>query len=297
MKIEDVKNLPPLERFLYWIRERHNIYLRRKAGREKPWTDDEILRNYFFTNPYRENDKVTDIFRRSVRDPMRDDPRVLFATVAWRWFNYPPTGEILHRTSLLTEWNPERCLSLLRPIRDAGTQIFTGAFMINSPAGEPKLEAIVRRIDGVWKEREHLLAHWDDEVTMEGMHSALTTFDGLGGFMAYEVVCDLRYTYLLENAKDKETWCHVGPGARRGLYRTLGIDFPKGNNAAGCPRVLSEEDELKEMRKLLEICRTRLRGMPRFEMREIEHSLCEFDKYERLLWNDGRAKRTYPGGK
>ena len=32
-------------------------------------------------------------------------------------------------------------------------------------------------------------------------------------------------------------------------------------------------------------------------MREAEHICCEFDKYERALWEDGgRMKRRYPGG-
>ena len=43
MKIKEVKRLKPVDRLIYWIRERHNIYLRRKAGKPKPWTDDEIL--------------------------------------------------------------------------------------------------------------------------------------------------------------------------------------------------------------------------------------------------------------
>jgi hypothetical protein len=33
----------------------------------------------------------------------------------------------------------------------------------------------------------------------------------------------------------------------------------------------------------------------KFEMREVEHNLCEWDKAERLLWGDGRSKRRYNG--
>lgn len=294
MKIEQVKQLTPVERFLYWIRERHQIYLRRKIGKPKPWTDDEILQRYFFTNPYRENDRVTVWFREYIREPLRNDPRVLFATVAFRWFNLPETGEILHRLGLLTAWDSREVLEALRPLRDRGVKIFTGAYMINSPAGEPKLEAIVRRIDNVWKDAEHLSkVGWDSETTMQGVHETLTQYDGMGGFMAYEVVCDLRYTYLLENAPDKLTWCNPGPGCIRGLYR-LGEDTwsSKGNNSTSPPR---PRDWLERMRKLRKVCQCRLKSMPLFEMREVEHSLCEWDKYERALWGDGRLKRTYLG--
>lgn len=292
MKISKVKKLPPVERFLYWIRERYQIAFRRKAGKPKPWTDDEVLQRYFFTHPYREMDKTTVWFRENVRDPLRDDPRVLMATVIFRWFNLIDTGVFLKIRGLLTDWDPELALEKLGKRRSAGEKIFTGAFMINSPGGEPKLEAICRRITNVWERRNEILSY-GNRLTMEQYYKVLTRFDGLGGFMAYEIVCDLRYTYLLEDAPDKETWCHVGPGATRGLYRVLGIYFPKGNNASSPPKL---RNGLEEVRELLTTVVARLPAMPLFEMRELEHSLCEFDKYERLLWGDGKAKRTYPGG-
>lgn len=310
MKIEEVRKLAPLDRFCYWVRERHNIFLRRRAGKERPWTDDVILQNYFFTNPYRENDKVTTWFRENIREPLRNRPEVLFATVAFRWFNYIPTGKSLKsftvgkptsKFGMFERWHPSMVVKVLGGLRESGNQIFTGAFMINSPAGEPKLEAIVRRITTVWEDRKQLLGFFTDRRNWEGehlslkeAHGALMRYDGMGGFMAYEVVCDLRYTHLLENAADKLKWSNPGPGAVRGLCRLLGIDFEKGRNAHGfTPKVKFDFQE--ECRKLLAIVRRRLPKMPTFELREIEHSLCESDKYERLLWNDGRAKRRYAG--
>lgn len=295
MRIERVKNLSPLNRFLYWIKERHDIYLRRLEGRPKPWTDDEILQRFFFTNPYRENDKVTAWFRETIREPLRDRPSVLFATVAFRWFNLPETGKILWDLGLLTEWDTKRVLDVLRPIRDRGGKIFTGAFMINSPGGEPKLEAICRRIENVYKEEAELIRIFNEHEpspTMEEAHKVLTQFDGLGGFMAYEIVCDLRYTYLLENAPDKMTWCNPGPGAIRGLYRIAGEEIKNKSNSTSPPL---PKDWNERMARLLEVTQRRLSDMHPFEMREIEHSLCEYDKYSRALSGDGRMKRTYRG--
>jgi hypothetical protein len=294
MLVEDVRRLPPPERFLYWVRERHNVALRRRAGQPKPWTDDEVLRRYFFTHPYREWDRVTVWFRENVRDPLRDTPGVVFATICFRWFNLPETGRLLIDNGLLTDWDAGRTLAVLGKVRDGGGKVFTGAYMINSPGGERKLEAIVRRIDNVWRARGELEAAWDDGATMEGVHAGLTAFEGLGGFMAYEVVCDLRWTYFLERAADKMTWCHPGPGASRGLYRLAGEDWAsKGNNATSPPL---PKDWRTRMVGVLGLMRTRLRGMPAFEMRDAEHSLCEWDKHERALWGDGRLKRTYDGG-
>lgn len=297
MNLKDVAKLSPEERFTYWIKERHQIYLKRKTGKSPPWTDDEVLQNYFFTNPYRENDKTTVWFRENVREPMRDNPDVLLATVIFRWFNLIETGKILWNfgtdqdgvADLLTRWNSNLVLNYLGRERDKGNKIFTGAFMISSPGGEPKLEAICRRIDNVWKDRHDLIHSWHEGVMVEDMHRALCEYEGLGGFMAYEIVCDLRYTYLLEHATDIMTWCNPGPGCCRGLAR-INDQQIKSNSIPKLPN-----DWLHQMTELLKLCNQKLRKMPRFEMREIEHSLCEWDKYERIRLCEGPSKRKYNG--
>lgn len=309
MNVDYVKALPPISRFWYWIKERHQIHLKRKAGKPKPWTDDKVLQTKFFTNPYRENDKVTVWFRENIREPLRNDPRVLFATVAFRWFNLPQTAVWLmddtlasnpnpeshweYAGNLLTNWCPKEAMDRLGYHRERKAQIFTGAYMINSPGGEKKLEAIIRRVNNVWEKRDELLSDIvSGPTSLEWAHGCLTDFDGMGGFMAYEVVCDLRHTYLLEHATDKTTWCNPGPGAVRGLYRILGREFEKGNNSTSPP---VPADFLAQCARLLSLSQKMLPHMPAFEMREIEHSLCEWDKYERVLWGDGKSKRTFKG--
>lgn len=109
---------------MYWVAERHAIYLRRKAGEPKPWTDDPILQQFYFTNVYRELDKTTVWFRKNVREPLRDDLRVIFATAAFRWFNYIPTGEILRERGWLLNWNEADVVAELGARRDRGEQLF-----------------------------------------------------------------------------------------------------------------------------------------------------------------------------
>jgi hypothetical protein len=256
MNVEDVKKLSPLDRLCYFVRERHNIYLRRKAGKPKPWTEDPILRNHYFCNVYRELDKTTVWFRENVRDPLRHDPMVVLATIIFRWFNFIPTGELLLRHHLFTDWNPDLAEELLVGRRNEGKQVFTGAY---------------------WK-------------NMQTAHADLMRYEGLGGFMAYEIVCDLRYTDILDNASDRNTWCNPGPGAVRGLYRVLGRDFPKGDNSKHPP---TPKDWQLKTQELLAILQRRLKM--KCELREVEQICCEVDKYERLLWNDGRSKRRYNG--
>ena len=294
MLITKVEKLSPKERFLYWIEERHNIFLKKESGKPKPWTDDEVLQNYFFTNPFRENDKVTRWFAKSFRDRLDEDEMVelIFGTVCFRWFNYIPTGEILIKENLLKRWNLGRALRILKAVRDKGEQVFTGAFMINSRGGVGKLKNICERITNVWKDREGIADDISQENTLQAVHKILTRYEGLGGFMAYEVVTDLRHTFVLRDATDIMTWCNPGPGAIRGICRIEGIPFAKGNNASSPKKPQNILDLMNDLRKY---ANKNLPSLAPFEMRDIEHSLCEYDKYCRALEGDGRMKRTYQG--
>lgn len=299
MNTKEVKKMEPMDRFLYWCRERHRVYERKEKGMRKPWTDDEILQSYFFTNPYRENDKVTKWFRENIREPLAEKPDVLFATVAFRWFNLPKTVEVLngmttrgmYRHGLLQEWHEARAVRAIQKLWKEGP-VFSGAYMIkagNGPKG-CKIPSVCAAISNVWEERKELVALCRESRSLEVVTKRLAKFPHLGPFMSYEIVTDLRHTFLLRDAHDIMTWANPGPGAMRGLNRMSGRTLRGGKQGA---------DTLNEMRALLAVCNRKLpQSMPRFEMREVEHSLCEWDKYERLLQQDGmKAKRRYDGAK
>ena len=292
MEVSNVAKMQPLDRFVYWIRERHEVYMRRQKGLPKPWTDDEVLQSVFFTNPYRENDKTTVWFRDNVRNPMQHDPRVLDATVIFRWFNKIETGELLLARNLLQRWDQKVANTLLMKAAKAGP-VFTGAYMIKAGNGPPgcKVPNVCKSISAVLKDSERLVQVCRDDCRLEALWKELKEFPNLGPFMAYEIVCDLRYTDLLRNATDVETWCNIGPGARRGLARLQGTTR---YNERGKMVPLSDKGDIERVRQLMLTARKRLPGMT-FEMRDIEHSLCEFDKYERARLNDGRIKRLYRG--
>jgi hypothetical protein len=297
VKIELVKKLTPKERFIYWIKERHEIYLRRKAGQPKPWTDDLVLQTVFFTNPYRENDKTTVWFREHFRDEYKDDPRILFATICFRWFNLISTGEVLKESGLLLNWNEAKAVRTLSKIRDRKEAVFTGAYMIKSPEGLAKIEGISGCITNVWNDRKRLQQFSEDATTQEVVCDELDKYPFLGGFMGYEIVTDLTHTYYLRKAKDRMTWCNIGPGSSRGLMRMAGIVPP--NNRFGKQKRHNKvpPDWKARMIKLLSYTENQLGNyLPHTDMRLIEHSICEWDKYERALWGQGRLKRMYDGG-
>ena len=288
MRVEQVAKMPVIKRFLYWIKERHSIYLKRLEGESKPWTNDAVLQSYFFTNPYRENDKTTVWFRNNIRNQLQNEPSVLFSTICFRWFNYIPTGELLLKHYLTTKWGQAKAVRVLQQLTGLRKKVFTGAFMIMGAPGEDKVVTVCRRINAVWHDRHNLVNDAATWGTLYDAHERLMQYEGLGGFMAYEIVCDLRYTQWLHLATDKDTWCNPGPGARRGLNRIMGVPDSMLNHAI--PQRVWNKETAKLLKKVNRL------GLPKMEMREVEHSLCEFDKYERARTGQGgRIKRTYNG--
>ena len=172
--------------------------------------------------------------------------------------------------------------------------MFTGAYIItNQGLKLPKEEVVVDLfLEPVWRNSEDL-AKVAEQKSLRAMHKALGKLKGWGGggFMAYEAVTDMNYTPVLANAKDKMTWANAGPGAKRGLNRIH--DRPLTNGRA---------DWNQEMRKLL-LHKDYYVAMPQadddnIDMRCIEHSLCEWDKYERVRLGQGRprSKVSYNDG-
>ena len=123
---------------------------------------------------------------------------------------------------------------------------------------------------------------------------------GWGPFMAYEVVTDLRHTRYLRDAPDIYTWANAGPGAIRGLNRLYGREL------GAKPKPQQTNDEMIQL--MAELNALDERGFnetfgppqigsphagPRFEARDIEHTLCEFDKYERVRLGEGKMRSKY----
>ncbi len=133
------------------------------------------------------------------------------------------------------------------------------------------------------------LAEEEYDYSLEGAHRLFREQWCVGGFTAYELVTDLRHTILLRDAVDVDTWCHLGPGATRGLGRVFGGDVER----------FSQQRDQAEMltlaRRLLAHSRSARywpAEWPRWEMREVEHWLCEVSKYNVAL-EGGRMKRRY----
>lgn len=294
-----------VEHYFETARERYKIMLKRREDplSPPPWTDDYIFRSFRFCNVFREDDKVTCWLRPRVTEAAMGDA-LLGATALSRFINRIETMEFLgstnplRRADLWTNWHThgvptwaERMRERLRGV----APLVTGAYIVKTPDGMNKLEGVICIMSNLlphaaqiqrWVKREN--------PTLEEVHARLREFPYIGAFMAYEIVSDLRHT-LMQQATDINSWAAFGPGAARGLSRVFynGVGQFRYTAASGQREMRDHAEEL-----LIASRHSSLwpESWPSWEMREVEHWACEYDKYCRA-GKDGRGlKQRYRGG-
>ena len=284
------------ELFFYWVKERQAIHDKKEAGLPKPWTDDPILQNYKFCNVKREDDRVTVWIKNHWRDPCRGHPNMWFAMIVARLFNWPDTLDAIgfplsDFPQIKETWRN----TLKRRRDDIGLKIFTGAYLVSTNGvAMDKIDYVLDRIlTPIWERGCSPEELWNtaggvedtESLTLRDYWTHLTTFDGLGSFMAGQVVADLKYVDpVLEKAEDWMTFAPLGPGSIRGLNRFFGRLKEKP---------LKQEQglrELLEVQKRLEV----EHGIF-LPVHDIQNCMCESDKMIRLMRNEGKVRSKYEG--
>ncbi|QYW02145.1 alpha-glutamyl/putrescinyl thymine pyrophosphorylase [Stenotrophomonas phage Sonora] len=294
-----------------FMRARHNIYLKRVQGWPAPWTDDPILQVGRFCNIFRELDTVTKWIDENIRKPYADHPHLWFMLCIARYINWPPTLAKLVGTEAWPDredFSPEYMTACLEHIASTGEKVYTGAYMIRAESDPSKpwyswtkhryiAEIVLGRL---WEDRELWAIRLEPEPcpgnpahTLPALECVWNEFQapryvGWGPFMAYEVVTDLRHTRYLRTAPDIDTWANAGPGAIRGLNRLFGRDLNAQPKKAQTNREMFWY--MKELNGDPALWPAK---WPQLEMRDIEHSLCEFDKYERVRLGEGKMRSKY----
>ena len=282
-----------LDRYFYWLHERENIRIRKEErGDPPPWTDDPILQEFKFCQVFREDDRTTRWFRTHIRDPLQDKPEVMMATIIFRWFNLIETGRTLLEHNLHLEWDRKKAIEEI----SKQPKWVTGSYIIKTPNRMNKVTGVAECITHMWKDRQYLIdilekERQDHKSSLKSAWNWFKDYPYMGPFMSYEIVTDLRHTYLLEDATDIDRWANAGPGAMRGLNRLTGRPLKFTST------LHPWQDEMFDLFCIAK--EERLDGdyvFPdwfRFEMREIEGGLCEFDKYSRILKDEGRTRSIY----
>lgn len=254
-----------LATFWYWIDERTRIYDKKEAKHPWPWTQDKVLQDYKFTNAFRQLDRGT-VALNTALSRATTKMGILWSIWWYRLFNREEHAQQIYCdfTSLS---------KYIRQCKADGKKIFTGAHMTTGVAFEEKHDTYLEACEEAWSASGRVSGIANQTKSMEATFKELLQYYMVGRFVAYEIVCDMRWCGW--EFHDRNTWANIGPGAKRGLRR-LGLPV-----------------ELDSMIQLLKQSPKNLAYAKNLELREIEHSLCEFDKYERTRTGQGRPRQRY----
>lgn len=290
MRIQDINN--PIEKFVAFIAEREAIRIRRFVmKKEWPWTEDEILQQYRFTNVHREDDAVSQHYQKTVRSRYIDSSLVLPATVIYRWFNRTSTCDAIFNTgnrSIFELYINSHDFGILQAcIDNLPKPHVTGAFIITGKPGFPKAEGVLQYIHVwckkpwsdlwyAWKKNPPLLSETYNQVASEG----------LGSFMRGQLVADLKYLPFMLEVSDWNIWATPGPGSERGLNivygRPMSTPWKKG-------------EWLISLQALSDIVTPMLKGygIDKLHNQDLQNCLCEFSKYTKVERGEGRPRQVF----
>ena len=276
----------PIKRFFWYMTERENIRKNKLAGKSWPWTKDEILQKYKFTNVKREHDRTSQLFLNEIYTPNFNATReqILLNCAIARYFG---TIEFMRELGWQKDFHPRYIKSTAVALRKEDKRVYTGAYII--PSGGrygPKIDFIVNvMLKGLWENMDKLTKNWED---WEDFHNELYKRDGFGGsgFIAKEVALDTMFfkNFWPSPPKDITFWTHVGPGSKR-----------------GAAYILNRPGESLNTAKTLEVIKSLWGwhqkylpdGFVPLILHDIQFSLCEFSKYERTRLGLGRPKAMY----
>ncbi|MDD9963293.1 MAG: putative DNA base hypermodification protein [Gammaproteobacteria bacterium] len=274
--------------------ERQNIYFHRLHGAPSPWTDDEILRGYRFTNAYRVADRVSQYLVSEViyhRDLPKDPSEVVFRILLFKLFNRIETWEVLTRQMgpiVLAERPFGRIAQILSDELCAGRRIYSAAYIMptrrTGSRGERKHQMHLQLLELMME--DCLAERLTDAGSMKEGYDLLRSYPSIGNFLAYQYITDINYSEAVEFSE--EEFVAAGPGAQEGLRKCFA---DKGD--------LTHEDLIRVMMDIQEEEFERL-GLDfqslfgrRLQLIDCQNLFCEVAKYARVRF----PRLTPPGGR
>ncbi len=279
----------------YWrfAAERQAVFFRRYFGGPHPWTDDEILQTYKFTNAYRASDRVSQYLIRNViyRGPQTTD-EVFFRTILFKLFNKIETWELLNQELgdlTYDGYSFDRYDRVLSEAMDRKLTIYSAAYIM--PSGS-------RKNGSIKKHRSHLKLleqMMDDGVpnrianaaSMRDAFNILLSYPMIGDFLAYQYVTDLNYSDICDFTEME--FVVPGPGAIDGVskcFSSLG-----GLTETDIIKLVTEW-QVEEFDRL-QLGFQSLWGRP-LQLIDCQNLFCEISKYARVRHPNvnGVANRT-----
>lgn len=295
--------------YLYnFIKRRYVIHLRKDVlKKDPPWTTDQVLRDFRFTNIRREHDKESKwVIEHITSNPELSYEDKLLNVILFRLYNKHETAELISmpfKFSETPDWNPEWYRSLFEAalVEDPKRVFFTAAFhtvgmknTLKKVTGESYAPMRILKFIKILI-NEGLVDDIKACTNQQEVYQTLTDYNGIGRFLAYQFYVDM--TYIAEFPFSENEFTVAGPGCVMGLNYLF--EDRDGMSYEEClfwlrdnlDRLFVEElgkdwDAKRVFWDLSEEDRC-------FNVMSLENCFCELSKYIRAKDGTGRPRKRY----
>ncbi|KAH7916180.1 hypothetical protein BJ138DRAFT_1076001 [Hygrophoropsis aurantiaca] len=284
---------PHFDTFWKFAADRNSAHINRRKGLPAPWTDNEVLNTHRFCNVYRVLDRASQYLIREVIEKGSQEPvEVIFRVVLFSTFTKIKTYQhLLKRIRSLTwaTYTRDKYEGVLRPLYSRGVTLYTGSY-IKPAANLGYSENFMNHLVILEDLMEELPEQLANAKFLVDVYKWLLTKPSMGEFTAYQLLLNLSYTSAMNFSEFD--FVAVGLGARAGLRQCFGESLPRSLEVTVIRWMQATQydhferlglsfDGLGSNRAPLMLC-------------DIEHTLCELDKYVRVTTGVSRGRPYTP---
>lgn len=276
----------------YWqfAYKRQEVFFNRLCGKEPPWTDDEIIKKYRFTNVYRITDRVSQYLVKKViySEEVLSAEDIIFRILLFKFFNKIETWETIEsKVGCISykNFDKERYSKILDEMLNEKQKIYSAAYIM--PSGFTAFGSHVKHrnnlelIDYIMKDR--VGKKISRASSLKEVFELLLTYPTIGQFLAFQYAIDINYSELTNFSE--MSFVVPGPGAKRGIEKCfcdLSHDYEYYIN------FVAEQQGNEFQRYNLDF--KTLFGRP-LQLIDCQNLFCETDKYSRVKFPTVECKQ------
>lgn len=272
----------------YWkfAAKRQEVFFNRLYERESPWTDDEIIQKYKFTNAYRASDRVSQfLIRNVIYDNEHYSPEdQCFRILLFKLFNKIETWEYIKDSVgeiTYSSYNYDRYNQLLMKKINANERIYSAAYIMPSGksyfGNEKKHQNNLKLLEYMME--SSLPQQIAKAKSLKELYEVLLNYPTLGTFLAFQFAIDINYSELCDFSE--MSFVVAGPGAKNGIRKCFG-DI-KGYEYEDIIKYVAEKQEEEFEKRGLHF--KSLFGR-KLQLIDCQNLFCETDKYARVAHPD-----------
>ncbi|WP_233590078.1 nucleotide kinase domain-containing protein [Flavobacterium microcysteis] len=282
--VKKTKPKPSIVYNTYWefISKRQDVFFKRFNNISYPWTDDEILNNYKFTNVYRATDRVSQfLIKNIIYDGSQEPEELFFRTILFKIFNRISTWEFLQEELgeiSLKNYSFKAYDKLLLEVLKNNEPIYSPAYIMASGKSifgkDRKHQNHLLLIERMIKDKLPYILQ--KSTSMKDVYELLLSYPTIGEFLAYQYTTDLNYSNLI-NFSEME-FVKAGPGAKDGIakcFTSLG-DY----SYEDVIKMMADNQEMEFEKRGIMFQNLWGRNL---QLIDCQNVFCEVDKYSRMF--------------